>query len=123
MSEVLKNRSSIRAAVLGAAVIYLAYSLVPAAQAAGGPVKSPTGTAEDRYLYYPGTEELPADEMRVTACGTGMPAARHGQVATCWLVELGNGDKFLFDMGTGAMSNRNLSPLPSSTSQQVATWP
>ena len=46
-----------------------------------------------------------ADEMRVIACGTGMPAARHGQAATCWLVELGNGDKFLFDIGTGSMSN------------------
>ena len=72
---------------------------------AGGKVESPTGTASDRYAYYPGTEELPADEMRITACGTGMPAARHGQAATCWLVELGNGDKFLFDIGTGSMAN------------------
>ena len=31
-----------------------------------------------------------------------MPASRHGQAATCWLVELGNGDKFLFDIGTGS---------------------
>ena len=72
---------------------------------AGGKVSSPTGTAPDRYVYYPGTEELSPDEMRVTACGTGMPAARHGQAATCFLVELGNGDKFLFDIGTGSMSN------------------
>lgn len=43
--------------------------------------------------------------MRVTACGTGMPAARRGQAATCFLVELGNGDKFLFDIGTGSMPN------------------
>ena len=72
---------------------------------AGGPVKSPTGTAPDRYAYYPGTEELAKDEMRITACGTGMPAARRGQAATCWLVELGNGDKLLFDIGTGSMAN------------------
>ena len=57
------------------------------------------------FLLEIGTEELPADEMRITACGTGMPAARHGQAATCWLVELGNGDKFLFDIGTGSMAN------------------
>ncbi len=79
--------------------------IVGKASAAGGKVTGPTATAPDRYAYYPGTEELDADEMRVTACGTGLPAARHGQAATCWLVELGNGDKFLFDIGTGSMSN------------------
>jgi hypothetical protein len=35
----------------------------------------------------------------------GTPAARRDQAATCWLVELGNGDKFLFDVGTGSMVN------------------
>jgi ribonuclease Z len=73
--------------------------------AAGGAVKSPTGTAPDRYVYYPGTEELGNEEIRLFACGTGMPAARRDQAATCWLVELGNGDKFLFDIGTGSMVN------------------
>lgn len=68
------------------------------ADAAGGKVKSPTGTAPDRYVYYPGTEELGRNEMRVVACGTGMPAARHGQAATCFLAELGNGDKFIFGL-------------------------
>ena len=34
-----------------------------------------------------------------------MPASRRGQAATCWLVELGNGDKFLFDIGTGSAAN------------------
>ncbi len=75
------------------------------AQAAGGEVKSKTGTAPDRYVYYPGTEALRKDEIRMTACGTGMPAARHGQAASCFLIELGNGDKFLFDVGTGSMAN------------------
>ncbi len=79
--------------------------LLPEVQAAGGKVKSRTSAAPERYVYYPGTEELGTDEMRVTACGTGLPAARHGQAATCWLVELGNGDKFLFDIGTGSMAN------------------
>ena len=58
---------------------------------AGGKVTSPTGTAPDRYVYYPGTEELGADEMRVIACGTGMPTARRSQAAASWVVELGNG--------------------------------
>ncbi|MCZ6824300.1 MAG: hypothetical protein O7E50_01275, partial [Gemmatimonadetes bacterium] len=49
---------------------------------AGGEVKSPTGTAPDRYVYYPGTEDLGAKEIRLIALGTGMPAARRSQAAT-----------------------------------------
>jgi len=56
-------------------------------------------------MYFPGTEKLARNEMRVIALGTGMPAARRSQAATCWLVELGNGDKFLFDVGTGSGAN------------------
>jgi len=73
--------------------------------AAGGVVKSPTGVAPDRYVYYPGTEALKKDEIRLIACGTGLPAARRDQAATCFLAEIGNGDKFLFDIGTGSMTN------------------
>jgi ribonuclease Z len=73
--------------------------------AAGGVVTDPAGVAPDRYVYYPGTEALAADEIRVVACGTGMPAARRGQAATCYLVETGNGDKFIFDIGSGSMAN------------------
>ena len=53
-------------------------------------------------VYYPGTEALAPDEMRVIACGTGMPQPRLAQAAACFLVELGNGDKFIFDMGEGS---------------------
>ncbi len=80
-------------------------SVLPSAEAAGGKVKSATGVAPDRYVYYPGTEKLNKKEIRVVACGTGMPASRKGQAASCWLIELGNGDKFLFDLGTGSMAN------------------
>ena len=65
----------------------------------------PAGVTANRFQYFPGTEALAKDEIRVIACGTGMPAARRGQAATCFLVELGNGDKFLFDLGTGSMGN------------------
>ena len=98
---------------MGASLIGLVASLAglvslvgaSTAFAAGGVVKSPTDTAPDRYVYYPGTEVLAEDEIRLFACGTGMPSARRDQAATCWLVELGNGDKFLFDIGSGAMPN------------------
>ncbi len=63
--------------------------------------QSPTAASPDRDVYYPGSEALAPDEMRVIACGTGMPNARPKQAAACWLVELGNGDKFIFDSGLG----------------------
>jgi ribonuclease Z len=56
----------------------------------------------DRDVYYPGSENLQPDEMRIIACGTGMPNARPKQAAACFLVELGNGDKFIFDIGLGS---------------------
>ena len=59
-------------------------------------------TARDRDFYAPNSEDLAPDEMRLIACGTGMPTARPKQAASCWLLELGNGDKFLFDLGTGS---------------------
>jgi ribonuclease Z len=58
--------------------------------------------ARARDFYAPNSEELGPDEMRLIACGTGMPTARPKQAASCWLLELGNGDKFLFDIGTGS---------------------
>jgi ribonuclease Z len=63
--------------------------------------QSPTQPVSDRDVYYPGTEALAPDEMRIVALGTGMPSARPKQAAACWLAELGNGDKFLFDLGSG----------------------
>ena len=84
----------------------------PSAEAAGGKVERPTGIAPDRYSYFPGTEELGKDEIRLISLGTGMPAARRSQAATCWFVELGNGDKFLFDIGTGANANMAALNIP-----------
>ena len=60
-------------------------------------------------VFYPGTEEIGPNEMRLVALGTGMPTARPKQAASCWLLELGNGDKFLFDVGTG--SNERISAM------------
>lgn len=55
--------------------------------------------------YFPNTEILGADEMRITALGTGMPNQTKRSVSISFLVELGNGDKFIFDIGSGAMGN------------------
>jgi len=58
-----------------------------------------------RDFYFPNTEELAEDEMRVIALGTGTPHARPAQASAAWLVELGNGEKFIFDIGKGAVDN------------------
>ncbi len=80
-------------------------SLVGEARAAGGTVTGPNEVAPDRYVYYPGTEALADGEIRVIACGTGMPDQRIAQASACFLFELGNGDKFIFDIGSGSMRN------------------
>ena len=60
----------------GLAIMFMAPDF---AVAAGGKVQGPNAVAPDRYVYYPGTEVLAKDEIRVIACGTGMPAARRGR--------------------------------------------
>ncbi len=73
---------------------------------------SPVKAIDDRDVYYPGTEDLASDEMRVVALGTGMPTVRPKQAAACFLVELGNGDKFLFDIGYGSMERLAAMKIP-----------
>jgi ribonuclease Z len=98
-----------------------ATSLTPTANAS--PIPQERGAAKvsvaeanratpNRDMYYPGSEDLGPNEMRVTACGTGMPNARPKQAAACWLVELGNGDKFLFDIGTGSAERISALQIP-----------
>ena len=70
--------------------------------AAEAPPQASPVKASDRAFYAPNSEDLAPDEMRLIACGTGMPTARPKQAASCWLLELGNGDKFIFDAGTGS---------------------
>jgi ribonuclease Z len=72
--------------------------LTSEAQAAKAKV-SPVKARGDRGVYYPNTENLGRNEIRVIACGTGMPTPRPAQAAACFLMELGNGDKFIFDIG------------------------
>jgi ribonuclease Z len=73
---------------------------------------SPVKAREGRDTYYPNTEDLAPDEMRIISLGTGMPNPRPSQKATSWLVELGNGDKFLFDLGTGSSDNLAALSIP-----------
>lgn len=53
----------------------------------------------------PSEEPLAEDEMRLICIGSGNPPVRRGQAATGWLVQLGNGDNFIFDVGGGTVQN------------------
>ncbi len=69
-------------------------------------------------FYYPG-EPLDSGTMRITALGTGMPFCRRAQNSPGWLVELGNGDAFIFDLGTGSSANLNAFGVPHSKLDKV----
>ena len=50
-------------------------------------------------------EQLPADAVRITALGTGTPNVRKSALATGWLIQLGDGQNVIFDLGTGSYVN------------------
>jgi len=56
--------------------------------------------------YIPGQEQLGDNEMRITMLGTGSPTpVRRAQATSSILVELGNGENFIFDIGAGTAGN------------------
>src|SRR5262249_7472604 len=65
-----------------------------------------------RDHYFPNTEPLAANEMRVIALGTGRPFVRRAQANCSWLIELGNGDKFIMDFGSGSQVNFTALEIP-----------
>lgn len=83
-----------------------AYSLTP-----GGGLSLPdyyrtTPSVRNRSTYFPGTEELGKDEMRVTFMGsTGGCDLKRNQASMSIYVQLGNGDAFIFDLGIGTFKN------------------
>jgi ribonuclease Z len=112
------NRQTVFAGIIGgAACLAIIWALglelrVPDAGAATKAKISPTQPRTDLDVYYPGTEAIAPDEMRIVALGTGMPSVRPKQAAACWLVELGNGDKFLFDIGSGCHERLAAQKIP-----------
>lgn len=61
--------------------------------------------------YYPGTETLADDEMRVTFMGS-CPCVREHQSGMSIYVELGSGDSFMFDIGAGSVRNYQSMRVP-----------
>lgn len=70
-------------------------------------IKTDESKVKDYPKYFiPGNEVLADDEMRITIMGSGTPAPiRAAQATSSVLVQLGNGDNFIFDIGSGTVGN------------------
>jgi ribonuclease Z len=71
--------------------------------------------------FVPGTEELEADEVRVTILGSGDPFVRPSQASASVLIEVGNPERdiFFFDLGSGALKNFDGLGLPVTATTKV----
>ena len=82
------------------------------------PHVAPSSHFNATMLYYPGTEELQSDEVRVVFMGsTYYP--NQSQSGMSIFVELGNGDNFIFDLGIGSLRNYNSFSIPFNTLNHV----
>ena len=65
---------------------------------------SPQPWLKSAANWFPNTEEIQPEEMRIIFMGTA-PSIRPGQMNTSIFVQLGNGENFVFDIGEGAVAN------------------
>ncbi len=83
------------------------------------PYYRPTEYLKNNNNYFPGTEELGADEMRISFIGSiPFPPVRD-QAGTCIMVELGNGKRFFFDFGAGCTRNLVAMQVPLQTVNDI----
>jgi len=69
------------------------------------PYYKPTPSVRSRNNYFPSSETLGPDEMRISFVGSCPFPPRREQAGTCIMVELGNGNRFFFDFGPGCVKN------------------
>jgi ribonuclease Z len=81
------------------------------------PYYLPTPSVKNKNNYFPQSEPLGPDEMRIIFMGSNPWPPRISQAATCIMVELGNGKRFFFDFGPGCLRNiiANQVPVPEIT--------
>jgi ribonuclease Z len=78
------------------------------------PYYQPTPSVKNKTNYFPQSEPLGPDEMRITFMGSQPWPPRISQAGTCIMVELGIGKRFFFDFGPGCLRNiiANQVPVP-----------
>ena len=80
-----------------------------------------TPEADRADVLTPGTEELAADEIRVSILGSGLPWVTKAQAAGSVLIEVGNPqqDVFVFDLGAGSLANFSGLQVPVTSLKKV----
>jgi ribonuclease Z len=78
------------------------------------PYYLPTPSVKNRNNYFPQSEPLGPDEMRVIFMGSNPWPPRLTQASTCIMVELGDSKRLFFDFGPGCLRNivANQVPIP-----------
>lgn len=95
------------------------YGGVPGGGLTLPPYYRPTPYLVSNNIYYPGQEPIGPDEMRISFIGsTPIPVTRN-QAGTCIMVELGNGNRFFFDFGSGCMRNIIAMAVPLQTVNDI----
>ena len=79
----------------------------------------PTGTLKSNQNYFPGTETLGENEMRISFLGSTPIPPSKSQAGTCIMVELGNGKRFFFDFGSGCCRNIFAMQVPFQTVNDI----
>ena len=82
------------------------------------PHVAPAKHFKSTMLYYPGTEELQPDEVRVIFMGSTYYPTQ-SQSGMSIFVQLGNGENVLFDLGIGSLRNYNSFSVPFNTINHI----
>jgi ribonuclease Z len=90
------------------------YNAPPGTGISMPPYYKPTPSVRNRNNYFPQSEELGPDEMRITFMGSNPFPPRQSQQGTCIMVECGQTGRYFFDFGSGCMRNiiANQVPVP-----------
>ena len=76
----------------------------------------PMPSINNRNVYFPGTEILPKNEMRIVVLGSTPRPPTRMQAGTCIMVELGTGEpwprRVFFDLGNGSVKNELAMQVP-----------
>jgi ribonuclease Z len=76
------------------------------------PYYKPTDSVKNNNVFYPGTEELGKNEMRISFIGSCPFPPRINQAGTAIMVECGPDRRFFFDFGSGCIRNIIALQLP-----------
>jgi ribonuclease BN (tRNA processing enzyme) len=83
------------------------------------PYYRPTPSVANANTFFPGVEQLGADEMRISFVGSSPLPPTRNQAGTAIMVELGNGKRFFFDLGPGCLRNLVALQVPLQTVNDI----